>query len=104
LDRQKRKNILFAMHPNPSGGRVFFAKEQGLRRGRIFAFLSRQLLLLLQKHPQLQVVTPRNLREFRGPVLVLPNVSILDAQEKLQLKQFVSKGGHWSLPAKTRWT
>jgi hypothetical protein len=58
------------------------------------------LLLLLQKHRELQVVTPRTLAEFRGPVLVLPNVSILDAQEKSQLKQFMSKRGRLVITGK----
>jgi hypothetical protein len=49
--------------------------------------------LLLQKHRELQVVTPRNLAEFRGAVLVLPNVSVLGEDEKAKLRQFVSNGG-----------
>jgi hypothetical protein len=51
------------------------------------------LLLLLQKHLELQVVTPRTLAAFRGPVLVLPNVSVLDEDEKSSLRDFVSRGG-----------
>src|ERR1700674_1008819 len=51
------------------------------------------LLLLLQKHREFQVVTPRTLAGFRGEVLVLPNVSVLPEIEKAQLQSFVSKGG-----------
>jgi hypothetical protein len=51
------------------------------------------LLLLLQKHLELQVVTPRTLAAFRGPVLVLPNVSVLAEDEKSSLRDFVSRGG-----------
>jgi hypothetical protein len=51
------------------------------------------LLLLLQKHKEFQVVTPRTLQAFRGAVLVLPNVSVLGDEEKSQLRQFVSNGG-----------
>ena len=51
------------------------------------------LLILLQKHLELQVITPRTLAAFRGATLVLPNVSVLDDNEKSQLRQFVSKGG-----------
>ncbi|MFI5058212.1 MAG: hypothetical protein ACHQLQ_08490 [Candidatus Acidiferrales bacterium] len=51
------------------------------------------LLLLLQKHREFQIITPRTLAEFRGEVLVLPNVSVLPETEKAHLQNFVSKGG-----------
>jgi hypothetical protein len=51
------------------------------------------LLLLLQKHLEFQVVTPRTLANFRGEVLVLPNVSTLAETEKATLRDLVSKGG-----------
>ena len=51
------------------------------------------LLLLLQKHLELQVVTPRTLAAFHGPVLVLPNVSALGEEERSALREFVSRGG-----------
>ena len=51
------------------------------------------LSLLLQKHRELQVVTPRTLAEFHGAVLVLPNVSVLAEDEKAKLRQFVTGGG-----------
>jgi len=51
------------------------------------------LLLLLQKHLEFQIVTPRTLADFKGEVLILPNVSMLDDKEKAQLKTFESKGG-----------
>ena len=52
------------------------------------------LVSLLQAHRELQVVTPRTLAKFRGPVLVLPNVSVLDDTEKMYVKSFVEHGGH----------
>ena len=51
------------------------------------------LVLLLQKHLELQVVTPRTLAEFRGEVLVLPSVSVMDDPEKIALRSFVERGG-----------
>ncbi len=51
------------------------------------------LLLLLQQHREIQVVTPRTLAAFRGQVLVLPDVSILSDEERSSLREFVSKGG-----------
>jgi hypothetical protein len=52
------------------------------------------LLLLLQKHLEVQIVTPRTIADFRGEVLVLPEVSILSDEEKSSLRDFVAKGGH----------
>ncbi|HXA00215.1 MAG TPA: hypothetical protein VN025_20825 [Candidatus Dormibacteraeota bacterium] len=51
------------------------------------------ILLLLQKHRELQVVTPRTLTEFHGPVLVLPDVSILSDAERAQLRNFIDRDG-----------
>src|SRR5262249_50881180 len=35
------------------------------------------LIMLLQAHRELQVVTPRTLADFHGETLILPNVSVL---------------------------
>jgi hypothetical protein len=50
------------------------------------------LILLMQKHWEFQVVTPRNLADFKGETLVLPDVRILHDQEKDWLRKFVEKG------------
>ena len=51
------------------------------------------IILLLQRHGEYQVVTPRNLQQFRGETLVLPNVRVMDDEEKSALRAFVQKGG-----------
>ena len=51
------------------------------------------LLLLLENHVQFQIVTPRNLKRFRGRVLVLPNVRCLSREEAADLRNFVSRRG-----------
>jgi len=51
------------------------------------------ILLLLQAHREIQVVTPRTLREFRGSALILPDVSALSERERGELQRFVSGGG-----------
>jgi hypothetical protein len=51
------------------------------------------LLLLLQKHREFQVVTPRTVANFHGRVLVLPNVSFMDEAEKETIRSFVAHGG-----------
>ncbi|PWT80230.1 MAG: hypothetical protein C5B58_12105 [Acidobacteria bacterium] len=51
------------------------------------------LLLLLQNHRELQVVTPRTLPAFRGNTLVFPDVSEFTRTERDQLKAFLGRGG-----------
>ena len=51
------------------------------------------LLLLLQKHLEFQVVTPRTLSAFNGKTLVLPDVRILSETEKSLLSKYVATGG-----------
>jgi hypothetical protein len=51
------------------------------------------MVLLIQQHRALQVVTPRTLAEFHGQTLVLPNVSVLNETERASLKAFVDHGG-----------
>lgn len=50
------------------------------------------LILLMQKHLEFQIVTPRTLAEFKGRTLVLPDVRILSENEKNWLKEFVGAG------------
>ena len=50
------------------------------------------LILLMQKHLEFQIVTPRTLTEFRGQTLVLPDVRELNTDEKEQLQAFVTSG------------
>jgi hypothetical protein len=50
------------------------------------------LILLLQKHLEFQVVTPRTLAEFRGSTLVLPDVRMLGEAERDALRAQLSRG------------
>ena len=50
------------------------------------------LILLMQKHLEFQIVTPRTLADFRGQTLVLPDVRVLGDSEKNWLKTFVEQG------------
>jgi hypothetical protein len=51
------------------------------------------VLLLMQSHREMQIVTPRTLAGFHGGVLVLPNVSILGDDEKSTLHNYEMTGG-----------
>jgi hypothetical protein len=50
------------------------------------------LILLMQKHLEFQIVTPRTLGEFKGRTLVLPDVRVLNESEQRQLKSLVGAG------------
>jgi len=50
------------------------------------------LILLMQKHIEFQIVTPRTLAEFRGKTLVLPDVRVLGESEQQSLKDFAAAG------------
>jgi Glycosyl hydrolase-like 10 len=50
------------------------------------------LILLMQKHLEFQVVTPRTLAEFPGKTLVLPDVRVLNDTEKTWLRKYVDGG------------
>jgi hypothetical protein len=50
------------------------------------------LILLMQEHKEFQVVTPRTLTQFRGPVLVLPDVRVINEEERSALQQYVHSG------------
>ena len=50
------------------------------------------LILLMQKHLDFQVVTPRTLESFEGNTLVLPNVRIVSEAERSSLRTYVASG------------
>jgi hypothetical protein len=50
------------------------------------------LILLMQKHLEYQIVTPRTLAGFKGATLVLPDVRVLDDSEHKWLQEFVAAG------------
>ena len=50
------------------------------------------LILLMQKHLEFQIVTPRTLADFHGQTLVLPDVRVLEESEKSSLQAFSAHG------------
>ncbi len=51
------------------------------------------LILLMQKHLEYQIVTPRTLKDLKSDTLVLPDVRILSDLEQSELRAFVAHGG-----------
>jgi hypothetical protein len=50
------------------------------------------LILLMQKHLEFQVVTPRTLAEFHGHTLILPDVRVIGDGEKVWAREYVDSG------------
>jgi hypothetical protein len=50
------------------------------------------LILLIEKHLEFQVVTPRTLADFGGNRLILPDVRVLSDEEKSGLEDYVKRG------------
>ena len=51
------------------------------------------MFLLLQSHLEFQVVTPKTLAQFKGPVLILADVKCLGKEEIDALTSFINLGG-----------
>jgi hypothetical protein len=50
------------------------------------------LILLMRKHLEFQVVTPRTLSGFQGQTLILPNVRVMNEVEKASVRKYVDGG------------
>ncbi len=102
-DRETRKKILFWIKEHedtfykprtaiaPIG--VYFSPET--RNYFADEFISSYrgiLILLMQKHLEFQVVTPRTLAEFQGHTLILPDMRIVSEDEKAGVRKFVDGG------------
>ncbi len=78
------------MHPVA----VYFSpKSRDYTQDEFLASYRGAMVALLQAHREVQVVTPRTLKDFRGAALVLPEVTVLSDGEKQGLKSFVENGG-----------
>ncbi len=52
------------------------------------------LILLMQKHLEFQVVTPRTLSDFQGSTLILPDVRLVSDSERALLREYVERKKH----------
>jgi hypothetical protein len=57
--------------------------------------------MLLQSHAEIQIVTPRTLKAFAGPVLVLPDVRCVSREEARLLKSYSKSGKGLVVTAET---
>jgi hypothetical protein len=70
--------VYFSMETRDFHAKDFIASYRGI------------LILLMQKHLEFQIVTPRTLADFHGQTLVLPDVRELSESEKNWLRNFVA--------------
>ena len=72
---------------------VYFSPEtRNLFASEFLASYRGILILLMQKHLEFQIVTPRTLNDFKGKTLVMPDVRVLNESEQKWLKDFVGAG------------
>jgi hypothetical protein len=90
---QHEKTFYRPRSPIQPVGVYFSPKSRDYAANEFLPSYRGTLLLLLQKHREFQVVTPRTLADFRGRVLVLPNAGFLDDAEKKLIRSFVAQGG-----------
>ena len=72
---------------------VYFSPETRNRYAEEFLASYRGvLILLMQKHLEFQIVTPRTLADFHGKSLVLSDVQLITDEEKAALKALAAQG------------
>jgi hypothetical protein len=59
------------------------------------------MALLLHSHREFQVVTPRTLRAYHGPILILADARCLDDQELTSLEAYTQSGGRLVVTGQT---
>jgi hypothetical protein len=91
---EKNEQLLYSPRtPLHSVGVYFSPKSRDYTAKEFLPSYRGALVLLIQQHRPLQVVTPRTLAGFHGETLVLPSVSVLHETERQTLKAFVDQGG-----------
>jgi hypothetical protein len=71
---------------------VYFSPETRNFHAREFILSYRGILvLLMQKHLEFQVVTPRTLADFQGSTLILPDVRVMSEDEKAWLRGYADR-------------
>lgn len=74
-------------------GVYFSPKTRNYFADEFIASYRGTLILLMQKHLEFQIVTPRTLAEFHGKTMILPDVRVLGEDEKRWLRDYVGQGG-----------
>jgi len=71
---------------------VYFSPEtRNYNANEFIASYRGILILLMQKHLEFQIVTPRTLSDFQGGTLILPDVRIMSEGERAWLRTYVGR-------------
>jgi hypothetical protein len=91
---EKNERILYHLRvPVRPVGVYFSPASRNHDAARFLPSYRGTVLLLLQSHREVQIVTPRTLAKFTGRALILPDVSEVSSDEKAQLAKFAERGG-----------
>ncbi len=90
--RQHEKTFYLPRSPIDPIGVYFSPETRNYYADEFIAGYRGILILLMQKHLEFQIVTPRTLAEFQGRTIVLPDVRILSESEKKTLQDFAHAG------------
>jgi hypothetical protein len=90
--KEHEKTFYLPRSPIDPIGVYFSAETRNFYSEEFLASYRGIVILLMQKHLEFQVVTPRTLADFKGQTLVLPDVRVLEQNEKDWLKSFVAQG------------
>jgi hypothetical protein len=87
--REHEKTFYLPRSPIDPIGVYFSPATRNFHAKDFIASYRGVLILLMQKHLEFQIVTPRTLSDFQGRTLVLPDVRELSVNEKSWLQKFV---------------
>ncbi|PYX09551.1 MAG: hypothetical protein DMG88_06130 [Acidobacteria bacterium] len=89
--REHEKTFYLPRSPIDPIGVYFSPATRNFHAEEFIASYRGILILMMQKHLEFQIVTPRTLADFQGKTLVLPDVRELSDDEKTWLREFVQK-------------
>jgi hypothetical protein len=90
--QQHEKTFYLPRSPIDPIGVYFSPETRNFHAKEFLASYRGILILLMQKHLEFQIVTPRTLSDFTGKTLVLPDVRVLNEGEQKWLKDFAAGG------------
>src|SRR5437868_423015 len=91
--RQHEKTFYLPRNPIDPIGVYFSPETRNSFSDEFIESYRGTLILLMQKHLEFQIVTPRTLGDFHGHTLVLSDVRVLNESEKKRLQDFAAGGG-----------
>ncbi|HEV2401183.1 MAG TPA: hypothetical protein VGS27_29890 [Candidatus Sulfotelmatobacter sp.] len=90
--QQHEKTFYLPRAPIDPIGVYFSPETRNFHAAEFLASYRGILILLMQKHLEFQIVTPRTLDNFAGKTLVLPDVRVLNESEQKWLKDYAAAG------------